>query len=284
MFIITAENHAAQFVLRDGAIVGLTYRLLRGSAALPLLRTFPAGRYRFQTETVDHTDPELPATADLLALLIPEPAVAVGPPQAEPATDTPQVPEAVRLLIERELAEVLGPIAGLICQEHFAHAGRLDSPNDLARLLEAIAIEIGDPTKAADFKHQVLSKFNQSQDAQWTAGGGADAGLGPQPSTLLTCEVQQLVTQGSYDPSCSSMSALQQGHYQYTMFDATGSCGSDMTNAGWCYVQGKAAGQCSQAILFSIAGNPTVGASISLECIETASAGGGGDGGGGGGG
>ena len=160
MFIITAENHVAQFVLRDGVIVGLTYRLLRGPAALPLLRTFPAGRYRFQTETVDHTDQELPATADLLTLLIPEPASAVGPPQAEPATDTRQVPEAVRLLIERELAEVVGPIAGLICQEHFAHAGHLDWPNDLVRVLEAIAIEIGDPAKAAGFKHEVLSKFN----------------------------------------------------------------------------------------------------------------------------
>ena len=160
MFIITEENHVAQFVLRDGVIVGLTYRLLRGPAALPPLRTFPAGRYRFQTETVDRTDPELPATADLLALLVPEPASAVEPPQAEPATDTPQVPETVRLLIERELAEVVGPIAGLICQEHIAHAGHLDSPNDLVRLLEAIAIEIGDPAKAAGFKHAVLSKFN----------------------------------------------------------------------------------------------------------------------------
>ena len=103
-----------------------------------------------------------PGTADLLALLIPEPARAVGPPQTEPATDTPQLPETVRLLIERELAEVLGPIAGLICQEHFAHAGHLDSPNDLVPLLEAIAIEIGDPTKAAGFKHEVLSKFNAS--------------------------------------------------------------------------------------------------------------------------
>lgn len=160
MFIITEENHVAQFVLRDGVIVGLTYRLLRGPAAVPPLRVFPAGRYRFQTETVDRTDPGLPATADLLALLVPEPASAVEPPQAEPATDTPQVPETVRLLIERELAEVVGPIAGLICQEHIAHAGHLDSPNDLVRLLEAIAIEIGDPAKAAGFKHAVLSKFN----------------------------------------------------------------------------------------------------------------------------
>lgn len=170
MFIITAENHAAQFVLRDGAIVGVTYRLLRGPAALVPMKAFLAGRYRFQAETVDHTDPELPATPDLLALLVseggdavaPEPKPASAPPQppeAKPATAAPQASEAVRSLIEQELAEFLGPIAGLICQEHLARAGSLDSPSDLTRLLEGIAVEIGDPVKAAAFKQQVLSKI-----------------------------------------------------------------------------------------------------------------------------
>ncbi len=102
MFIITAENHAAQFVLREGTIAGLTYRLLRGVAALPSMTAFRAGRYRFQTETVDHTDPELPATAELLALLVAERTEAVQP-QAKPATDPPQAPAALRLLIEHEV-------------------------------------------------------------------------------------------------------------------------------------------------------------------------------------
>jgi hypothetical protein len=69
MFIITGENHAAQFVLRGGQIICLTYWLLRGLGALPSMRTF--GRYRFQEETVDRTDPRLPPTPDLLALLLP---------------------------------------------------------------------------------------------------------------------------------------------------------------------------------------------------------------------
>ena len=175
MFIITAENHAAQFILRDGTIAGLTYRLLRGPTAVPSMRTFQAGRYRFQTETVDHTDPELPATSELLALLVSEstvpgpsvsePADAVEP-RAEPETDPPRTPgpapAAVRSLIEYELAEFLGPIAELICQEHLARAGRLDSPSDLARLVDALAVEIEDPTKAAAFKHQVLSKVQRA--------------------------------------------------------------------------------------------------------------------------
>ncbi|HKC07175.1 MAG TPA: hypothetical protein VKJ67_09925 [Methylomirabilota bacterium] len=161
MFIITAENHAAQFVLREGTIAGLTYRLLRGVAALPSMTAFRAGRYRFQTETVDHTDPELPATAELLALLVAERTEAVQP-QAKPATDPPQAPAALRLLIEHELAEFLGPIAALICQEHLTRAGGLDSPSDLVRLVETLADEIEDPAKAAAFKHQVLSKAQRA--------------------------------------------------------------------------------------------------------------------------
>lgn len=160
MFIITGENHAAQFVLRSGEIVYLTYRLLRGLDALPSMRSFTAGRYRFQDEPVDRTDPGLPPTPDLLALLTPEHTGTVEPPQTEPPIGTAKAPDSLRLLIERELAEFLGPMASLICEEHLAQAADLDSPESLARLVEAIANEIGDPTKEAHFKHQVLSSLN----------------------------------------------------------------------------------------------------------------------------
>jgi len=159
MFIITGENHAAQFVLRGGEVVWVTYRLSRGLDALPSMRTFTAGRYRFQDETVDRTDPGLPPTPDLLVLLIPEHTKAVGLPQTESATGTAKAPESLRVLIERELAEFLGPMATLICAEHLAQAGDLDSPKSLARLVEAIAKEIEDPTKEAHFKQQVLSSL-----------------------------------------------------------------------------------------------------------------------------
>lgn len=172
MFIITRENHAAQFVLRNGEIVYLTYRLLRGLEALPSMRIFTAGRYRFQDEPVDRADPELPPTPDLLALLSPEHTGTVEPPQTEPTTGTAKAPDSLRLLIERELAEFLGPMASLICEEHLAQATDLDSPKSLARLVESIANEIGDPTKEAHFKQQVLS--NLSGNAGRLASPSAD--------------------------------------------------------------------------------------------------------------
>src|SRR6266404_5409110 len=62
MFIIMGENHAAQFVLRNGEIVYLTYKLLHKINTLPSMRIFTTGQYRFQNKPVDRTDPKLPPT------------------------------------------------------------------------------------------------------------------------------------------------------------------------------------------------------------------------------
>lgn len=162
MFIITADNHVAQFILRSGEIVGLSHRLLRGLDALHSMRTFAAGRYRFVEEPVDRTDPDLPPTLDLLALLIPEhPAPAEPPQSTSPTSSMKQALESVRALIEPELTEFLGPMAEVICQEHLSHVTALDSPHLVTRLVEAIAKEIGDPTKEAHFKERVLSSIRR---------------------------------------------------------------------------------------------------------------------------
>jgi hypothetical protein len=160
MFIITAENHVAQFILRGGEVVGLSHRLLRGLDALPSMRSFSAGRYRFVEEAVDRTDPGLPPTLDLLALLIPEHAGPAESPQSRPPTpNMRQALESARSLIEPELTEFLGPMAELICQEHLAHVTTLTSPQQFTRLVEGIAKEIGDSTKEAQFKQRVLASF-----------------------------------------------------------------------------------------------------------------------------
>ena len=54
---------------------------------------------------------------------------------------------------------------------------------------------------------------------------------------------------------------------QVAQLPATGSCALS-TDPGWCYVDGANAGLCPQAVQFSKAGNPKVGASVSLQCLE----------------
>jgi hypothetical protein len=91
----------------------------------------------------------------------------------------------------------------------------------------------------------VLATFRADQHAQWlTAMTGTD------PSTLATCEVNQIsVSPGTNGNSGSCVGA--------------GSTGE----AGWCYVTGTAAGSCdTQAILFT-SGTPPNGATVNLQCI-----------------
>ena len=161
-----ALGHITRQRIAPPVEVYLTYRLLRGLDALPSMRLFTAGRYRFQDEPVDRADPALPPTPDLLALLRPEHTGTVEPPQTESTAGTAKAPDSLWLLIERELAEFLGPRSSLICEEHLAQPTDLDSPKALARLVEAIANEIGDPHKRGPLQ---AAGSLQSQWQRWTA-------------------------------------------------------------------------------------------------------------------
>ncbi len=94
----------------------------------------------------------------------------------------------------------------------------------------------------------VLAQFRKTEEADYQANGGAAAGL-PDPNTLPVCQVTQILEQGG------------------------ASCKASTTQSGWCYVEGAAAGTCSQAILFTT-GAPPTGSKISLQCIEESTAGG----------
>jgi hypothetical protein len=101
----------------------------------------------------------------------------------------------------------------------------------------------------------ILATFQKSQHDAWVVAGSS----GQDPSTLPTCELQQLtqIPPGT-DPSlCPAAIGT---------FDASGSCASS-SQPGWCYVTGAAAGFCPGSILFSN-GEPPSGAVVTLECLE----------------
>ena len=101
----------------------------------------------------------------------------------------------------------------------------------------------------------VLSRFQEAQrSAHLAACGGETSCAPPDPSTLPTCQLQELT------PTTHDGADFQGG-------DCSGS-----TNPGWCYVEGAAAGSCSQQILFT-AGEPPHGATVTLQCLEGSAAG-----------
>ena len=60
-----------------------------------------------------------------------------------------------------EATEYLGPMAAIICEEHFAWVGNLNNKEKLQSVLEGIAGELGDDAKNEDFKKGVIARLKQ---------------------------------------------------------------------------------------------------------------------------
>jgi hypothetical protein len=90
----------------------------------------------------------------------------------------------------------------------------------------------------------VLARFRAAQEQAWNPKSGL-----PEPNSLPICELDQLTPQanaGAFGPDMTC---------------------SASTTAGWCYVDGQAAGTCPQQIIFTT-GEPPPGATVSLQCVE----------------
>jgi len=180
LFVVTVDNEAARFVLRQGTIVAIQFRVRHGLDAIGRLRSVTSGRFNFTPDVAGAQDaPALPPTQEILAMLAQrEPAPrrpvreaapapqAVSTPQVAPAREAVSTPsgthfERAQRVLEAELTEYLGPMAPLVCLEHLVRAGDLIGAGDLARLVEAIAKEIGDPAKEARFKREALAKLRE---------------------------------------------------------------------------------------------------------------------------
>jgi hypothetical protein len=98
----------------------------------------------------------------------------------------------------------------------------------------------------------VLQNFRAAQEADWNQQGGLNSGL-PDPSMFPVCALRELTPE--LNP---------------TDFDPSGTC-QGSTESGWCYVEGQAAGQCPQQIIFTN-GEPPSGSTVTLQCIEQTNA------------
>lgn len=154
MFIATPDNQFARIALREGQVVSLSFRTKHGAEALPLIRDIRAGRFKFSAGQVaiDEKTAIAGNGTDVLRLLLGEHAQN-GPAQAIPADRLVQIPR----IAERVLAEFLGPIAGVVCEEHLGKLGAPREPAAAADFIEALAREVADPAQARRFREQVWS-------------------------------------------------------------------------------------------------------------------------------
>lgn len=157
LFVATMANKSAQIVLEKGEIVFIFFSSKRGEEALTLMSTIQSGRYRFQEGGVIPRRMELPPTAAILARLEGAAAGVIVQEERGEAKSLPGngLSREQRDALESCLAECIGPMAAIICEDHCSAA------KPLAAVVDALAAEIPSPDQAQKFRELVSARLVQ---------------------------------------------------------------------------------------------------------------------------
>ena len=163
--VATRENHYASISIKDGQIIGVAYRQSKGRAALENIRKVRAGHCTFAPGVLRYSEadallPSSNALFEFLGISEINPATAVKITEPASKTEPSENQNGVaRQAIEVVATEYLGPMAVIICEEHFARVGYLNNEANLQSVLEGIAGEVGDEAKGEEFKKGVIARL-----------------------------------------------------------------------------------------------------------------------------
>jgi hypothetical protein len=164
--LVSDDNRMAQLHLRAGQIVYVMCRGRRGQDALGIMKTMRNARLSVDNEAVVNSDSAGLHTADILAFLagslehLPgvDAATAAAAPArtaaaaAAPASASFLTPQ-LRQVCQQLLARYIGPMAAIVCDDHF------DSAPDARTLAHALAAEIPNADQSAKFKAEIAKAF-----------------------------------------------------------------------------------------------------------------------------
>jgi hypothetical protein len=179
--MITHAQHTIQINLEQGEITYLACSNKRGEEALPLLREVSSGKLIFVNGPTPALRLSLPSTADILNYLgadspisMPIPAAPATPaiptilaiPTIRPTSATPATPATsatlastqplsapVRAVLQKNLAEIIGPMALLVCEE------RLAGISDLETALATLSQMLPNPAQVHRFQEAVRKQL-----------------------------------------------------------------------------------------------------------------------------
>ena len=167
VFIATPENRSARIVLREGRIVGLNYRAKRGMGSVQMIREMVSGRIGFTQGLAQPVggDQDLPATPVLLGLLEGRSSASdasassggVGAGLADAGIDLAEA----RRIMEEELIEFLGPVAGFACQEEFAGLPGDAGLDDLVDMIDRILREAGESQHSREVVDSFIARLRR---------------------------------------------------------------------------------------------------------------------------
>ena len=156
--LIMSNNHLqGQISVENGEIVFLFSHGKRDMNALQLLLDVKTGTLNFSEGAVSIRT-ALPATADILEYLDTlkyradansETSIGAGDPQSARPLSIP-----AQTVLEQTLKEFIGPIASLVCADHFRNIATLSAA------IEALADEIPTPAAAAQFRELAYQRLD----------------------------------------------------------------------------------------------------------------------------
>jgi hypothetical protein len=166
LFLVSDDNRMAQVRLDNGQIASLLCRNRRGLEALGILRNMQHARLRFDESFMakDEND-NLSTQAIFDTLFSAAGGTADAPSGAAPAAPaTPAAPAPakapallltpqVKATIQRVMTQYIGPMAEIICDDHFDAAGNLQA------LVQLLAGEISAPEQAARFRADIAREL-----------------------------------------------------------------------------------------------------------------------------
>ena len=152
MTILTQNRQMARIGIMNGSIVALSCANKRGVEALSLLQHFDPNWFQFIKGTSAITDPDLPPTPDILAILSGVSPASASPDSASNTT-IDLLSQQVLTVLKATLAEFMGPVAPMICNE------ALRQSSDLRAVIDLLANQIPNRQQAVEFRSRVMQKL-----------------------------------------------------------------------------------------------------------------------------
>jgi hypothetical protein len=159
LFLVSDDNRMAQVRLDNGQIASLLCRNRRGLEALGILRNMQHARLRFDESFMAKDENDNLSTQAIFDNLsgVASGGAASAAPAAKAAAPKPAAagepglaltPE-LKATIQRVMTQYIGPMAEIVCEDHFEQAGNMRA------LVQLLAGEISAPDQAAKFRADI---------------------------------------------------------------------------------------------------------------------------------
>lgn len=156
LFLVSDENQMVLVHLARGDIVSLAHRNRRGLEALAVLGKMKNAKLRFDDGYVASPDGNNLATKVILDHLDNVASVGVTPVAASDVSAPAALGPEVRATAQRILMKYVGPMAEIVCADHF------ERTTDLRALARSLSSEVPDQDQAAKFAAEIAAAFNLS--------------------------------------------------------------------------------------------------------------------------